>query len=311
MVDERHPRFLGTAALSDSDYLHCAIDRADLILNVGHDLSEKPPFFMHQGGKTVVHLAYSPANVDDVYFPQHEVLGCLAANLGSLADAIVPSSSWDFDYYARVQDEVRREVYEREYPDNFPNVPQRIVKDVREAVPSDGILSLDNGMYKLWFARHYLAHQANTILLDNALATMGAGLPVAIGAKFVHPERKVVAICGDGGFMMNSQELETAVRYQQDLVVIVLRDNSYGMIKWKQSGMGFADFGLDFGNPDFVRYAESYGAKGHRVHATGELPDALKACFVTGGVHLLEVPVDYSQNEKVFLEELKEKTCVI
>ena len=311
-VDERHPRCLGTAALSADDYLHCAIDRADLIINVGHDVSEKPPFIMRKGGQTVIHLAYLPAEMDDVYFPQHEVIGCTATNMRMLADAIEPSPSWDFDYFERLRAEIATHVFaEKADADTFPNVPQRIVADLRRAMPSDGILSLDNGMYKIWFARNYQAHEPNTVLLDNALATMGAGLPVAIGAKVVHPDRKVVAICGDGGFMMNSQEMETAVRLGLDLVVIVLRDNGFGMIKWKQGAEGFPEFGLDFGNPDFVRYAESYGATGLRIERTGQLEEALAAAFAAGGLHLIEVPIDYSENEAVFLAALKQKTCIL
>jgi acetolactate synthase-1/2/3 large subunit len=311
-VDERHDQCLGTAALSDQDYLHCAIDRADLIINVGHDVSEKPPFIMRKGGKTVIHFSYFPAEMDDVYFPHHEVIGCTATNMGMLADAIEPSSTWDFAYFARVREEIAMHVFaEKADADSFPNVPQRIVADVRSAMPSDGIISLDNGMYKIWFARNYQAHEPNTVLLDNALATMGAGLPAAIGAKIVCPDRKVVAICGDGGFMMNSQEMETAVRLGLDLVVIVLRDDGYGMIKWKQMGEGFPGFGLDFGNPDFVAYAESYGARGVRIERTGQLVETLEGAFAEGGVHLIEVPVDYSENEAVFLEELQQRTCLL
>src|ERR687890_995154 len=149
-------------------------------------------------------------------------------------------------------------------------------------------------MYKLWFARHYRCRRPNSLLLDNALATMGAGLPSAIAAKLVHPGRRVLAVCGDGGFMMNSQELETAVRLGLDLVVLILDDNGYGMIRWKQAVDRFPDFGLTFGNPDFVKYAESYGARGWRVNATEDLVPTLEAAFRHGGVHLVGVPVDYS-----------------
>ncbi|MFT4708903.1 MAG: acetolactate synthase-1/2/3 large subunit [Bacteroidia bacterium] len=312
VVDERHPHCLGTAALSEGDYLHCAIDRADLIINVGHDVSEKPPFLMKRDGIKVIHLSFFPADVEDVYFPQHEVLGCTKSNLGKLAKALTPSAKWDFSYFERVRNSIEESVYgAKSDAEGFPNVPQRIVADVRSAMPSDGILSLDNGMYKIWFARNYQAYEPNTVLLDNALATMGAGLPAAIAAKIVHPERMVVAVCGDGGFMMNSQELETAMRLSLDLVVIVLRDDGYGMIKWKQAGSGFPNFGLDFQNPDFVKYAESYGAHGVRIERTGQLPEVLQSCFEQGGVHLVEVPIDYSENESVFMEELKQGTCIL
>src|SRR5436190_1376835 len=185
--------------------------------------------------------------------------------------------------------------------DRFPLTPQRIVHDVRQVIPPDGIVALDNGMYKIWFARNYRTSVANTLLLDNALATMGAGLPSAIAAALIHPERRVLAVCGDGGFMMNSQELETAVRLKQNLVVLVLEDRAYGMIRWKQEVDGFADFGLDFGNPDFVAYAKSYGAKGWRVGNTGEFRTMLETAFREGGVHLVVAPIDYSENMRVLV----------
>jgi acetolactate synthase I/II/III large subunit len=310
VVDERHPQCLGTAALSEHDYLHCAIDRADVIINIGHDVVEKPPFIMSRNGVTVIHINYLPAPVDDVYFPQHEIIGDITETIKELTRAINPGEMANVEYFSRIKAEVETNVFGGYDEAIFPNTPQKIVTDIRNTVSDDTILSLDNGMFKIWFARNYKAHRSNTVLLDNALATMGAGLPAAIGAKLVYPERKVVAICGDGGFMMNSQELETAIRLNLDLVVIVLRDDAYGMIKWKQAGMGFPSYGLDFGNPDFVLYAQSYGAKGHRVTHTGELPELLATCLEKPGVHLLEVPVDYSENERVFFEELKNKTCL-
>ena len=189
--------------------------------------------------------------------------------------------------------------------------PQRLVAEVRKAMPDDGIICLDNGVYKIWFARNYKAHKANTVLLDNALATMGAGLPSAMAARLVYPDRKVMAICGDGGFMMNSQELETAVRLNMNLVVLILNDNSYGMIRWKQANMGFQDWGLTYGNPDFVKYAESYGAHGHRVDATADLPDILSQCLAAQGVHLIECPVDYSENDEILNHQIQRLSAAI
>ncbi|MBE7203248.1 MAG: acetolactate synthase large subunit, partial [Parafilimonas terrae] len=183
----------------------------------------------------------------------------------------------------------------------------RLVHDVRQVIPEDGIVCLDNGMYKIWFARNYRTYVASTLLLDNALATMGAGLPSAMMASMLHPDRRVLAVCGDGGFMMNSQELETAVRLKLDLVVLVLDDQAYGMIRWKQAVDKFPDYGMTFGNPDFVAYAESYGAKGHRVVSADALAPTLEAAFAAGGVHLVAVPVDYSENTRVLVEELRDK----
>jgi len=185
------------------------------------------------------------------------------------------------------------------------------VADVRRAMPDDGIIALDNGMYKIWFARNYRSSQPNTVLLDNALATMGAGLPSAMMASMLHLDRCVMAICGDGGFMMNSQEMETAVRLGLNLVVLVLRDNSFGMIRWKQAIGDFPDWGLEFGNPDFVKYAQSYGAAGHRVENTDEFLPLLNQCFAQGGVHLVEAPVDYSENKRVLIDELAAQTCLL
>jgi acetolactate synthase I/II/III large subunit len=162
-------------------------------------------------------------------------------------------------------------------------------------------------MYKIWFARNYRTRVANTLLLDNALATMGAGLPSAIMAAMLYSDRRVMAICGDGGFMMNSQELETAVRLKLNLVVLIIEDQAYGMIRWKQSVDGFPDFGMTFSNPDFVKYAEAYGAKGTRVNAIGELQSALRNAFADRGVHLVIVPVDYSENQRVLVDELRQR----
>jgi acetolactate synthase-1/2/3 large subunit len=265
---------------------------------------------MRAEGQKVIHVSYFPAEMDDVYFPQHEVIGCTATNMRMLADRIQPSEEWDFEYFERVRAEIGVHVFAEKADDQrFPIVPQRIVADIRRALPDHSILSLDNGLYKLWFARNYQAHEPNTVLLDNALASMGAGLPVAIAAKLVRPDRKVVAVCGDGGFMMSSQEMETAVRLVLDLVIIVLRDNGYGMIQWKQKGAGFPAFGLDFGNPDFVQYARSYGARGFRVERTGQLTEAVQRGFSEGGVHLIEVPVAYSENESDYFEALRRETC--
>ncbi|WP_328185169.1 acetolactate synthase large subunit [Marinobacter sp. OP 3.4] len=308
VVDERHPRYIGNAALSSGDFVHCAIDHADLVINVGHDVVEKPPFFMHPGGKQVIHINFSGADVDPVYFPQHEVVGDIANTVEWLADHCGRCSSHDFTEFLRVKDALEAHLEDRCEDNGFPIIPQRIVRDVRRVMPDDGIIALDNGMYKLWFARNYKAYDNNTVLLDNALASMGAGLPSAMMAAMLYPQQKVMAICGDGGFMMNSQELETAVRLKLNLVIMIINDNAYGMIKWKQAQDGFPNFGLDYGNPDFVRYAESYGASGHQVTRADDLQPTLERAMKEGGVHLVDVPVDYSENDRVFNRQLAELT---
>ncbi|MDH3719184.1 MAG: thiamine pyrophosphate-dependent enzyme, partial [Planctomycetota bacterium] len=248
------------------------------------------------------------ARVDPVYFPQVEVVGDIANSVWQLAENVSKQAAWDFSYFLKVKQAVEAHLLEGAADPRFPVYPQRLVADVRKVMPSDGIIALDNGVYKIWFARNYKAHQPNTVLLDNALATMGAGMPSAMAAKLVFPQRLVMAICGDGGFMMNSQDLETAVRLKLDLIVLVLRDNAYGMIKWKQANMGFEDFGLDYGNPDFVRYAESYGASGHRVERAEDIVPLVQRCQSTRGVHLIEVPVDYSENDRILNHEIQERS---
>jgi acetolactate synthase-1/2/3 large subunit len=310
VVDEEHPLYMGCAALSDGDFLHRAIDHADLIINVGHDVVEKPPFFMRNAQKQVIHIHFNTAEVDPVYFPQTEVIGDIANSLWRLKEAIpVDHKPWDLSFFMNVKEYLDAHILQDVDDPRFPIYPQRMVGDVRKAMPEDGIVCLDNGIYKIWFARNYRARKPNTVLLDNALATMGAGLPSAIAAKLVHPKRKVLAVCGDGGFMMNSQELETAVRLKLDLVVLILNDNAYGMIKWKQAHMGFENFGLDYGNPDFVKYAESYGAKGHRPNSTEEFLPLLRRCLDEPGVHLIELAIDYSDNDRVLNHEIREQSA--
>jgi len=311
VVDERHERFLGTAALSENDFLHCAIDRADLIINVGHDVIEKPPFFMEKGGKKVIHINFFAAHVDDVYFPQLNVVGDISSSVQSLADKISINADKDFSFFERVKNEVDSRLTKYFSDDRFPMLPQRLVSILREQLGEQDIVTLDNGVYKIWFARNYKCYQPNTLLLDNALATMGAGLPSAMAARLLHPDRKVVSVNGDGGFMMNSQELETAVRLKLDLVVIILNDNAFGMIKWKQEAMGFENFGLDYDNPDFVKYAESFGASGHRPANVAEFKTVLSESLNSKGVHVIDLPVDYSLNHSILNVLIKEAACVI
>jgi acetolactate synthase-1/2/3 large subunit len=300
--------YMGTAALSERDYVHEAVDQADLIIAIGHDTIEKPPFIMGPKGPKVIHVGYNSANVDQVYFPHAEVIGDVGPSLELLADRL-EGKLHNAGALLALRDSILSRIVDRATEDRWPPTPQRIVHDVRQVIPADGIVSLDNGMYKIWFARNYRTYVANTLLLDNALATMGAGLPAAMMAAMMYPDRRVMAVCGDGGFMMNSQEMETAVRLKLNLVVLILDDGAYGMIRWKQAVDSFPDFGLTFGNPDFVRYAEAYGAKGTRVTSTDGLIPALEAAFQGGGVHLVAVPIDYTENTRVLVTELRAKVA--
>jgi len=212
VLDERDPLCLGNAALSAGDFIHRAVEAADLVINVGHDVVEKPPFFMQSGGVEVIHINFSSAAVDPVCFPQIELVGDIANSIWQVTERVRVPAHWDFARFLVVREAAEAHVAQGAEEDRFPLYPQRLVADVRRVMPSDGIIALDNGVYKIWFARNYKTHQPNTVLLDNALATIGAGVPSAIAARLVYPDRKIMAICGDGGFMINSQELETAVR---------------------------------------------------------------------------------------------------
>lgn len=332
-IDENNPHYLGTAALSENDYLHCAIERADVIISIGHEIEEKPPFLMDQkNAQRVIHIGPGPADVDTVWFPQHEVIGDTSSTLNRLTDRLTtkvqPAGGFfkklfkkdkpefqgpDYDkgFYERAKTWIDQHVSSHEGDDGFPVIPQRIVSDVQKAMPDDGIVALDNGMYKIWFARNYKARNPDSLLLDNTLATMGAGLPSAMEASRLYPNRKVLAVCGDGGFMMSIQELETAVREKLNLTILLLNDNGYGMIQWKQRSHNLPDYALKFGNPDFVKLAESFGVKGHRIGKSEDLLPTLQQALATGGINLIEVPIDYAQNQKTMVDELKLKSCVI
>lgn len=305
VVDERHPLFLGCAALSAGDFVHRGLEDADCIVNIGHDVIEKPPFFMQANGPTVIHVSMKTAEVDPVYFPHIEVIGDIANAIYQIKEDVVPQGRWDFRRTLEYRAAEVAHTAPLAADTRFPIFPPHLVAQVRDSMPEDGIICLDNGVYKIWFARGYSAYLPNTVLLDNALATMGAGLPSAMMSAMLYPDRKVMAICGDGGFMMNSQEMETAVRLGLNLTVLILRDDAYGMIRWKQANMGFADFGLTYGNPDFVKYAESYGAIGHRVTSSEHLTDVLAHCRDTPGVHLIDCPVDYTENDQILNHDIK------
>jgi len=311
VIDEENPKFLGCAALSAGDFVHRAIGAADVIVNIGHDVIEKPPFFMQAGGAEVIHVNFRSAEVDPVYFPQLEVVGDIGNAIWQIKEAISVQPHWDFAPMMRARAAEIAHTAKSVGDARHPIYPQYLVAQVREAMPADGIICLDNGVYKIWFARNYAARAANTVLLDNALATMGAGLPSAMASAMVYPDRRVMAICGDGGFMMNSQELETAVRLELNLTVLILNDNAYGMIRWKQANMGFADFGLTYANPDFVKYAESYGARGYRCAAAKDLPALLRKALDEPGVSLIEAPMDYSDNDPILNKEIKELSAAL
>jgi acetolactate synthase-1/2/3 large subunit len=303
------PCSLQTTGIHKKDYVHCGLHRSDCIITIGYDVAEHPPSVWNpEKDKTIIHIDKSSARSDEWYNPTCEVIGDISHALTSLQD-LLKGYSANEEEAAKLKDFLLGHINDKNDADAL--IPQRIVADVRTVMGREDVISLDNGIYKVWFARNYPAYGPNTVLLDNCLATMGAGLPVAMATKMIHPEKNVLAICGDGGFMMNSQEVETAVRLGLDLTILLLNDNAYGFIKWKQANMGFEDYALDLGNPDFVKYIEAYGGKGYRVEKVDDLQKMLKASFKEKGVKLIECPIDYSENKKVLNEELDHLTCPI
>jgi acetolactate synthase I/II/III large subunit len=289
------------------DYVNCGIDRADLIITIGYNIVEYPPSIWNgEHTKKILNIDFTEAVTDRYYNPDVELIGDIAASLSLLAEQIREKKSGDLYRSVRKFLDGKLAVPPGQ---SYPPTPQEVVGHVRQVLAGDDILTLDNGIYKLWFARLYRTYRPNTLLLDNALATMGAGLPAALTAKMVRPGSKVLAVVGDGGFMMNSREMETAVRYHLPVVVLLLNDAAYGFIRWKQRSRGFPDFAVAYGNPDFVRYAESYGAVGMRLHAGDDLSEMLRRAFAEKKPVLIDCPVDYTVNYETFTEELANVVC--
>jgi len=295
------------------DYVNCIVENSDLIVTIGYSTIEHPPSIWNPGlDKKILHIDFTPAETDVYYNPVCELIGDIASSLERLGDALSEGGyHFESDFYKETRKDLETKLFiEGATDDSYPLRPRRIVADCRKVLGNSDIICLDNGIYKLWFSRHYRAYDIGTFLIDNALATMGAGLPSAIAAKLLHPDKKVLAVCGDGGFMMNSQELETAVRYRLNVVVLLLNDNGFGFIKWKQRVRDFTDFALDLGNPDFLKYAQSYGAYGFRCERPGDLVSTLNEAFEQDGPSLIECPIDYSENLSVWGHELDNIDCM-
>ncbi|MEK7083948.1 MAG: thiamine pyrophosphate-dependent enzyme, partial [Patescibacteria group bacterium] len=293
------------------DYVNCAIDYADLIITIGYNVNEHPPSVWNKNkNKTILHIDFQKAEPDEYYIPTFQAVGDISYTLWKLQEYLT-AYSFDPAYYQKLRASLLNKYQEKTDSNAFPLIPQRIVADIRQVMDREDIVTLDNGIYKLWFARQYHTYAPNTLLLDNTLATMGAGLPSAMMAKLLYPNKKVLAVCGDGGFMMNSQEMITAVKENIPVVVLILNDNAYGFIEWKQKNMNLPDFGMKLQNPDFIKYAESYGALGLRVESADDLIPKLKTAFASGRPAIVECPIDYSQNYEVLNKELSNVTCDI
>ena len=308
VANEQGDLYVGTSIMP-GDYTHCAVMAADVILNVGHDIQEKPTFMMQPGmNKTVIHLNPYPAQGAPNYFPQHQVVGDMATALNGIAQHVIPNPNWDHQVMFKAAKAMNESIHKADAIDTFPAHPGYIINVLRLFMDDSDILSLDNGVHMMWAARNFGAYQPNTMLIDHALGSMGISLPAAIAAKLVHPEKKVVVVTGDGGFMMNSQELETAVRLELDLIVCIFNDNGLGMIDMKQKGSGYGNIGVDFKNPDMIKYADSFGAHGHRLDDPSQFMKLLEEAQVKGGVHVIDIPIDKKQN-MILIKEMKMVDC--
>jgi acetolactate synthase-1/2/3 large subunit len=304
-----HELSLGTIGLQMRDVVSCGFDRADLVIAVGYDPVEfAPRLWNADHGKTIVHIDFTPAEVDEDYQPAIEVVADIREALDLLTDLV--SVHRDPARTRALHDWILGELQAGSTDTGFPLKPQRILHDLRQVLAPHDVLISDVGAHKLWVARLFQAEEPNTVIISNGFAAMGIGLPGAIAAKLLYPERRVVAVVGDGGFLMNVQELETAVRLELALVVLIFRDDAYGVIRWKQLNRYGREAGVSFGNPDFVRLAEAFGCRGARVEAADALRPALEAAFAGRGPCLVDVPVDYRENLKL-TERMGQLVCPV
>ncbi|NJN30954.1 MAG: acetolactate synthase large subunit [Synechococcales cyanobacterium RM1_1_8] len=308
-ISFEHPRSLWCVGLQQRDFINCGLDRADLIITVGYDLIEySPKRWNPEGRLPIIHIAREAAEIDSSYIPKLELVGDLSATLLALAGQ---SASVATDAYTTTLRQAIVAEYEQyAQDDGFPLKPQKILYVLRQVLGPKDIVISDVGAHKMWIARHYHCYEPNTCLISNGFAAMGIALPGAIAAKLVHPDRKIVAVMGDGGFMINSQELETAVRLGLAFVVLIFNDGGYGLIEWKQNNQFGHASQVKFGNPDFVKYAESMGVKGYRVSSAAELMPTLEAALAWDGPTLIDCPVDYRENLK-FSEQAGKLVCQI
>ncbi len=303
-----HELSLGAVGLQSKDYVSCGFDRADVIVSVGYDIVEYHPALWHpDNDRKIVHIGALPAEVDEHYIVAVGVVGDIGTALDAIAGRIKHERR---TAAAGLRQAVVEEVERGNDDDGFPVKPPRLIADLRRALAPEDIVLSDVGAHKMWMARLYRAERPNTCLISNGFAAMGIALPGAIAAKLACPERRVVAVTGDAGFLMNSQEIETAVRIGTPLVVLIWNDNGYGLIEWKQQlAFGRASH-VSFANPDFVTYAESFGARGYRVERAADLLPTLEEALASGTVALIDCPVDYSENVRL-TERLGELVCPI
>ncbi len=296
VIPYTHPLALWSVGLQQRDYINCGFDNTDLVIAIGYDLIEYSPKRWNPQGKIpIIHVGANPAEIDSSYIPIVEVVGDISDSLDEIlrrADRLgLPDP-----YALGLRENIRADYEQYAIDDGFPIKPQKLIYDLRQVMGPEDIVISDVGAHKMWIARHYHCDRPNTCLISNGFAAMGIAIPGALAAKLVYPERKVVAATGDGGFMMNSQELETALRVGTPFVTLIFNDGGYGLIEWKQQNQFGESSFVHFGNPDFVKLAESMGLKGYRVESTDDFIPTLKTALAQDVPAVIDCPVDYREN---------------
>jgi acetolactate synthase-1/2/3 large subunit len=305
-----HPLSMWTIGLQKRDLISCAFDQTDLVIAIGYDLIEySPKKWNPEGNIPIIHIGMTHAEIDSSYIPLVEVVGDISDSLIDILKR-TDRQSKPTPFAASLRTQIREDYELYANDEGFPIKPQKIVYDLRQVMGPEDIVISDVGAHKMWMARHYHCDCPNTCIISNGFAAMGIAIPGAIAAKLVHPDKKVVAVSGDGGFMMNCQELETALRVGTPFVTLIFNDNGYGLIEWKQiDQFGHPAF-VEFSNPDFVKLAESMGLKGYRVESAVDLIPTLKEALAQDVPAVIDCPVDYQENLR-FSQKSIDLTCKI
>jgi acetolactate synthase-1/2/3 large subunit len=287
--------FISTVGLQSKDYISCGFDRADLIIAVGYDPVEFSPHYWNPDGrKNIIHIDFTPSEVDS-HYSALELLGDIKTTLSIITERI--GFEKDTSYYHKLKLYAEHALHFSTA--GFPLKPLRVVNDIRKVLRKSDILISDVGAHKIWIARFYPAYEENTVIISNGLASMGFAIPAAISAKLLYPEKNVVAGVGDGGFLMSMCEINTAIRLGLNFVCLIFNDGGYGLIEWKERMRYKRDFFVKFNNPDFVKLAESFGAKGYRVTSEDELLPILNDALIQNVPAIIDCPVDYSENYRL------------
>lgn len=308
VIPYTHPLALWTVGLQQRDYISCGFDRTDLVIAIGYDLIEYSPKRWNPDGKIpLIHIGANPAEVDSSYIPISEVVGDISDSLAEILKRVDRQGKPE-PYALSLRPEILADYQQHANDDGFPIRPQKLIYDLRHVMGSEDIVISDVGAHKMWMARHYHCDRPNTCIISNGFAAMGIAIPGAIAAKLVRPDRQVVAVTGDGGFMMNCQELETALRVGTPFTTIIFNDGGYGLIEWKQQRQFGSPAFVHFKNPDFVKLAESMGLKGYRLESTLDFIPTLKTALAQDVPTIIDCPIDYREN-LLFSHKAGELSC--